>query len=167
LEATLAQATETDFAAYARLSESEQKVLEEVLASIPDDILATSDRQSINSRIKNRLQREGILDSGGPLGMGEIPAVAFVGRAVGCLASSYVALRGISNNKPADLIADSIARAIADCATGDLDAVKADILTYQEQVASALKALGLPSLGAALLAGNSGQYVRGSARLDR
>ena len=162
----MAQATESDFAAYGRLSEAEQKVLEEALAAIPDDILATSDRQSIDSRIKNRLQREGLLDSGGPLGMGEIPAVAFVGRAVGCLAARHVTLRGISNNKPSDLIAQSIARTVADCVPSDADAIKADILTYKNQVAGALKALGLPSLAAALLAGNSGQYVRGSASVD-
>jgi hypothetical protein len=81
--------------------------------------------------------------------------VAFVGRAVGCLASGYVSLRGISHNEPADTVADSIARAVADCVPGAIDAIKSDILTYRIQVAGALTALGLPALGDALLADHS------------
>lgn len=153
----MTQAKETDFASYARLSESEREVLEQTLASIPEEILSTGDRQSIESRIRNRLQREGLLgtgEAGGPLGVAEIPAVAFVGRAVGCLAAGYVSLRGISHNKPADTVADSIARAVADCVPSDIDAIKSDILTYRNQVAGALTALGLPALGDALLADN-------------
>lgn len=153
MEATVTQAKETDFASYAQLSESEQEVLKQALESIPEDILAMSDRSSIDSRIRNRLQKEGVLDSGGPMGLGEIPPVAYVGRAVGCLASSYVTLRGISNNKPADAIAESIARAVAGCVSGDSNEVKSDILKYRNQVASALQALGLPALADALLAG--------------
>ncbi|MGH4012366.1 MAG: hypothetical protein ACRDSL_00185 [Pseudonocardiaceae bacterium] len=154
----MTQAQETDFASYAQLSASEQEALEQALASIPDDILSTGDRQSIESRIRRFLQQEGVLntgDSGGPLGVAEIPAVAFVGRAVGCLASSYVTLRGISHNKPAYTVAESIARAVGECVQGGTDAVKADILKYRSQVASALTALGLPALGDALLAGHS------------
>lgn len=154
----MTQAKETDFASYARLSEPEQEVLEQALASIPDDILSTGDRRSIESRIRRRLQQEGVLDTeeaGGPLGVSEIPAVALVGRAVGCLASNYVSLRGISHNKPAEAVAASIAGAVAGCVPGDTDAVKSDLLKYRSQVASALTALGLPALGDALLAGGS------------
>ena len=53
--------------------------------------------------------------------------MAFVGRAVGCLASGYVSLRGISHNKPADTVADSIAGAVADCVPSAIDAIKSDI----------------------------------------
>lgn len=154
----MTQAGATDFASYAQLSESEQEALERALASIPDDILSMGDRPSIESRIRSRLQREGLLntgDVGGPLQVGKIPAVASVGRAVGCLASSYMSLRGISHNKPAEAVAESIARAVAECVTGGADAVKSDILKYRSQVASALTALGLPALGDALLAGDS------------
>jgi hypothetical protein len=45
----------------ARLSESEREVLEQALASIPEEILSTGDRASIESRIRNCLQREGLL----------------------------------------------------------------------------------------------------------
>lgn len=152
MEATVTQAKSTDFASYAQLSESEQEVLEKALASIPDDILATSDRQSIESRIRNRLQREGVLDTSGPFQSGELPAVAFVSRAVACLASSYVALRGISNNQPAAVVAASIARSLAGCVSGGADAITADILQYRNQVGGALEALGLPALRDALLA---------------
>lgn len=144
---------ETDFASYARLSEAEQKVLEEALSAIPDDILSTGERPAIESRIRNRLKREGLLTEA-PLGMGEIPPVAFVGRAVGCLAASYVTLRGISHNKPAEAVADSIARAVRECSSGTADAIAADLLKYRTQVAGALTALGLPALGDALLAGH-------------
>lgn len=150
----MTQAQETDFASFARLSESEQKALEQALSAIPDDILSTGDRPAIESRIRNRLKREGVLTEA-PLGMGEIPAVAFAGRAVGCLASSYVTLRGISHNKPAEAVAESIARAVADCVTGTAEAIKSDLLTYRVQVASALTALELPALGDALLADHS------------
>lgn len=145
------QAKQTDFARYADLSQSEQKVLEEALASIPEDILSTGERPSIESRIRNRLQREGMLNTAGPLGIGEIPAVAFVGRAVGCLAASYVALRSISHNKPASTVAESIARSLGDCVQGGTDSIKSDILRCRDQVAGALRALGLPALGDALL----------------
>ena len=148
----MTQAKNTDFASYAQLSESEQKVLEQALSSIPDDILATGDRPSIESRIRNRLQREGLLDTEGPLQTGETPAVAFVGRALACLASSYVALRGISNNQPADVVAESMARSVAGCVPGGADAIKADILQYRSQVGRACEALGLPALRDALLA---------------
>lgn len=148
----MTQATETDFASYARLSESEQKVLEQALASIPDDILSTGDRPSIESRIRNRLQKEGILQTGGPLQMGEIPPVAFVGRALACLASSYVTLRGISNNQSAEAIAESIARTLVGCVSGDFEAIKADILQYRKQVGCALESLGLSALRDVLLA---------------
>ena len=150
----MAQAEETDFASFARLSESEQKVLEQALSAIPDDILSMGDRPAIESRIRNRLKREGALTEA-PLGMGEIPAIAFAGRAVGCLAASYVTLRGISHNKPAEAVAESIARAVADCVTGTAAAIKSDLLTYRVQVASALTALELPALGDALLGGHS------------
>ncbi|MGH3874856.1 MAG: hypothetical protein ACRDSR_25690 [Pseudonocardiaceae bacterium] len=90
--------------------------------------------------------------------------MAFVGRAVGCLAAKYVSLRGISHNKPADEVADSIARAIGDCVPGDTAAIRSDILEYRTQVAGALTALGLPSLGDALTVVESGGlYERGSA----
>ncbi|MGH3914356.1 MAG: hypothetical protein ACRDTC_13270 [Pseudonocardiaceae bacterium] len=154
MEATVAQVTETDFASYARLSESEQEVLEQALASIPDDILSTGDRPAIESRIRNRLEREGILTTGGPLQMGEIPAVAFVGRALACLAGSYVTLRGINNNQPADAVAGALARTLAGCVSGNVDAIKADILQYRSQVGRACEALGLPALRDSLLAGD-------------
>jgi hypothetical protein len=150
----VAQAQETDFASFGQLSEAEQNALEQALSAIPDDILSTGERPAIESRIRNRLMREGVLTDA-PLGLGEIPAVAFAGRAVGCLAASYVALRGISHNKPAEAVAESIARAVADCVTGTADAIKSDLLTYRVQVASALTALELPALGDALLAGHS------------
>lgn len=70
--------------------------------------------------------------------------MALVGRAVGCLASNYTYLRGISQNKPPDEVAESIARAVAECAEGGIDAIKSDILKYRSQVARAFKALGLP-----------------------
>ena len=159
VERTMTQAKQTDFARYADISEAEQKVIEEALASIPDDILSTGERPSIESRIRNRLDREGLLTASGPLGMGEIPAVAFVGRAVACLASSYVSLRGIGHNKPSSTVAESIAKAVGDCVQGGTDAVKADILKCRDQVASALRALGLPALGDALL-GDDVQMVR-------
>jgi hypothetical protein len=159
------QAQKTDFASYAQLSESEQKVLEQALGSIPDDILSTSDRGAIEARIRKRLQEEGILkteEAGGPLGVAEIPPVAFVGRAVGCLASSYISLRGISHNKPAEEVADSIARVVRDCVSGGTDALKSDILQYRNQVAGALTALGLPALGDALrVVESGGVYERG------
>lgn len=163
----MAQAQKTDFASYAQLSESEQEVLEQALRSIPDDILSTGDRGAIESRIRRRLQEGGVLktgEAGGPLGIAEIPAVAFVGRAVGCLASKYMFLRGISHNKPADEVADSIARAVVDCVPSDIDAIKSDILQYRRQVAGALTALGLPALGDALrVVESGGVYERGSA----
>lgn len=167
MEATVTQAQKTDFASYAQLSESEQEVLEEALRSIPDDILTMGDRSAIESRIRRRLQEGGVLktgEAGGPLGVAEIPAVAFVGRAVACLASRYAYLRGISHNKPADEVADSIARAVGDCVQGGGDAIKADLLEYRIQVAGALTALGLPALGAALrVVESGGVYERGSA----
>lgn len=165
----MSQAQNTDFASYAQLSESEQEVLEQALRSIPDDILSTGDHSAIEARIRRRLQEAGVLktgEAGGPLGIAEIPAVAFVGRAVGCLASRYMNLRGISQNKPADAVADSIARALGDCVPGGIDAVKSDILEYRVQVAGALTALGLPALGDALrVVESGGVYERGSANL--
>lgn len=151
MEATVTQAKKTDFARYPELSESEQKVLEEALASIPEEYLATGERPPIESRIRRRLEREGLLDTAGPMDMGEIPAVAYVARAVGCLAVSYVQLRSISHNKPASTVAESIAKALSDCVRGDIDAIKTDILASREQVAGALSALGLPALGDALM----------------
>jgi hypothetical protein len=159
METTVTQAQQTDFARYPELSNSEQKVLEEALASIPDEILSTGERAPIESRIRRRLEREGMLTAAGPLGTGEIPAVAYVARAVGCLAASYVPLRSISHNKPASTVAESIAKAMADCVHGDLDAVKADILAHRDQVAGALGALGLAALGDALL-GDDAQIDR-------
>lgn len=152
VEATVTQAMKTDFAYYAQLSESEQEVLEQALASIPDDILSTGDRQSIESRIRNRLVKEGALAPPGPLQATEIPPVAFVGRALGCLASNYVALRGISNNQSTDAVAQAIARIVAGCVSGDADAIKADVVQYRSQVGRALEALGIPALRDALLA---------------
>jgi hypothetical protein len=167
MEATVTHAQKTDFTSYAQLSESEKKALEQALGSIPDDILSTGDHSAIESRIRRRLQEEGVLKAGGaggPLGIAEIPAVAFVGRAVACLASRYMNLRGISHNKPAQEVADSIARAVADCVEGGTDAIKSDILEYRSQVASALAALGLPALGDALrVVESGGVYERGSA----
>ncbi|MGH3941437.1 MAG: hypothetical protein ACRDTG_22955 [Pseudonocardiaceae bacterium] len=84
--------------------------------------------------------------------MGEIPPVALVGRALTCLASSYVSLRGISNNQSADAVAGALARTLAGCVLGDVDAIKADILLYRSQVGRACEALGLPALRDALLA---------------
>ncbi len=159
MEKTVTQANKTDFAVYAQLSESEQQAIEQALAAIPDDVLSTGDRPSIESRIRNRLQREGFLGEAGPLGMGEIPPMAFVGRAVGCLATNYVTLRSISHNKPASVVAESIAKAVGDCVRGGTDAVKADILACRDQVASALRALGLSALGDALL-GDEAQVQR-------
>ncbi|MGA9312886.1 MAG: hypothetical protein WBV74_21330, partial [Pseudonocardiaceae bacterium] len=69
---TMTQAQETDFASYAQLSEPELEVLDRALASIPEDILSTGDRPSIESRIRRRLQEEGFLKmgaAGGPLGV--------------------------------------------------------------------------------------------------
>lgn len=157
--AGVTQAKKTDFARYAELSQSEQKALEEALASIPDDILATGERSPIESRIRKRLEREGLLDTAGPLGMGEIPAVAYVARAVGCLAVSYVQLRWIGHNKPASTVAKSIAKQLADCLHGDIDTIASDIMACREQVAGALSALGLPALGDALL-GDEAQIDR-------
>ena len=155
----MTQAQETDFASYAQLSEPELEVLERALASIPEDIIYTGDRPSKESRIRRRLQEEGFLKmgaAGGPLGVAEIPPIAFVGRAVGCLASNYVYLRGISQNKPPDEVAESIARAVLECVPSDINAIKSDILKYRSQVARAFKALGLPALGDALCAADSG-----------
>jgi hypothetical protein len=151
LETTVTEAKQTDFARFAQLSETEQKVIEEALASIPDDILSTGERPAIESRIRNRMQREGLLEEAGPLGVGAIPPVAYVGRAAACLAASYVALRGIGHNKPASTVAESIAKALGDCVPGGVDAMKSDIMKCRDQVASALRALGLPALGDALL----------------
>jgi hypothetical protein len=163
----VAQAQKTDFASFAQISESEQEVLEQALRSIPDDILSTGDRSAIEARLRRRLQEAGILETGeagGPLGVAEIPAIAFVGRAVGCLAARYLNLRGISHNKPAEEVADSIARAVGGCVPGDTDAIKSDLLKYRNQVAGALTALGLPALGDALCVVESGGvYERGSA----
>ncbi len=155
----MTQAKQTDFARFAQLSEAEQKVIEEILASIPEEILSTGERPPIESRIRNRLQREGMLEAAGPMGMGTIPPIAYVGRAAGCLAASYVALRGISHNKPASSVAESIAKALGDCVPGGTEAVKSDIMLCREQVASAFRALGLPSLGDALL-GDEDQITR-------
>lgn len=155
----MTQAQGTDFASYAKLSEPELEALDRALTSIPDDILSTGDRPPIESRIRRRLQEEGFLkmgEAGGPLGVAEIPPIAFVGRAVGCLASNYVYLRGISQNKPPNEVAESIARAVAECVPGDIDAIKSDIIEYRTQVARACKALGLPALGDALCAADSG-----------
>ena len=91
--------------------------------------------------------------------MGEIPAVAYVARAVVCLAASYVPLRSISHNKPASTVAESIAKAMGDCIRGDTDTVKSDILACRNQVAGALGALGLAALGDALL-GDDAQIDR-------
>jgi hypothetical protein len=163
----VAQAQKTDFASFAQISESEQEVLEQALRSIPDDILSTGDRSAIEARLRRRLQETGILETGeagSPLGVAEIPAIAFVGRAVGCLAARYLNLRGISHNKPAEEVADSIARAVGGCVPGDTDAIKSDLLKYRNQVAGALTALGLPALGDALCVVESGGvYERGSA----
>lgn len=163
----MARAQKTDFASYAQLSESEQEALEQALGSIPDDILSTGDRSAIESRLRRRLQESGALkmgDEGGPLGVAEIPAVAYVGRAVGCLASRYMSLRSISHNKPADEVAASIAQLVAGCVSGDADAIKSDLLTYRSQVAGALAAIGLPALGDALRVTESGGvYERGSS----
>jgi hypothetical protein len=159
METTVTQAKHTDFARYADLSETEQKVLEEALASLPDDILATGERAPIESRIRKRLEREGLLAATGPLGVGEVPAVAYVGRALACLALSYVPLRSIPHNKPASAVAESIAKALDNCVRGDIDSIKSDILACREQVAGALRALGLPALGDALL-GDEAQIVR-------
>ena len=155
----MAQAQGTDFGYYAQLSEPELETLDRALASIPDDILSTGERPSIESRIRRRLQEEGFLQmgaAGGPLGVAEIPPIAFVGRAVGCLASNYVYLRGISQNKPPGEVAESIARAAVECVPGSIDAIKSDILKYRTQVARAFKALGLPALGDALCAVDAG-----------
>jgi hypothetical protein len=62
-----------------------------------------------------------------------------------------VTLRGIGHNKPSSTVAESIAKALGDCIQGDTYAVKSDILKCREQVAGALRALGLPALGDALL----------------
>jgi len=155
MEKTVTQAKQTDFARFAELSESEQKVLEQALSSIPDDTLSIGERPSIDARIRRALEREGMLTAAGPLGMGEIPAVAFVGRAVACLAVNYMALRGIGHNKPASAVAEAIAKALGDCVPGDPDAVQADIMTCRNQVAGALGALGLSALGDALLGDES------------
>jgi hypothetical protein len=169
MEATMTQVQKTDFASYVELSESEREALEQALESIPDDILSTGEHSAIESRIRRRLQEAGVLGTGevgGPLGIAEIPPVAFVGRAVACLASRYMNLRGISHNKPAHEVADSIARAVGDCVSGGTDAIKSDILKYRSQVAGALKALGLPALGDALCVVESGGvYEKGSADL--
>jgi len=151
MEITVTQAKKTDFARYPELSDSERKVLEEALASIPDDILSTGERGPIESRVRKRMEREGMLTAERPLDVGEIPAVAYVARAVVCLAMSYVPLRSISHNKPASHVAESIARAMGDCVRGDLTAVKSDNLASREQVAGALGALGLAALGVALM----------------
>lgn len=162
----MTQAQGTDFASYGKLSEPELEALDRALASIPDDILSTGDRPAIEARIRRRLQEDGVLktgEAGGPLGVAEIPAVAFVGRAVGCLATNYSYLRGISQNKPPDEVAESIARAVGECVPGGIDAIKSDILEYRSQVARAFKALGLPALGDALCAVDSGGlYEMGS-----
>jgi hypothetical protein len=151
VEPTVTQAKQTDFAKYAQLSESEQKVIEDTLASIPDDILSTGERAPIESRIRNRLQREGLIEAEGPLGMGTIPPVAYVGRAVGCLAANSLPLRCILHNKPASAIAESMAKVLGECVPGGTEAIKTDILACREQVAGALRALGLSALGDALL----------------
>lgn len=151
MEPTVTEAKQTDFARLGQLSEAELKVIEEALASIPDDILSTGERPPIESRIRNRLQREGLLEAPGPMGVGEIPPIAYVGRAAACLAASYVALRGISHNKPASTIAEMIARTLGDCVPGGVDAMKSDIMNCRDRVASVLGAFGLSALGDALL----------------
>lgn len=167
MEETVTQAQKTDFASYAQLSESEQEALEQALRSIPDDILSTGEHSAIEARIRRRLQEAGVLktgEAGGPLGIAEIPAVAFAGRAAACLASRYMNLRGISHNKPAHEVADSIARVVADCVPGGTDAIRSDILEYRTQVAGTLAAIGLPALGDALrVVESGGVYERGSA----
>jgi hypothetical protein len=90
--------------------------------------------------------------------VGQIPPVAYVGRAVGCLAATYVSLRGISHNKPAKVVAESIARTVGGCVPGDVDAVSSDILTYRKEIAKSLSAIGLPALGDALVAKDAGTY---------
>lgn len=155
----MTQAKQTDFARFAQLSETEQKVIEEALASIPEDILSTGERPPIESRIRNRLQREGMLEAPGPMGMGEIPPMAYVGRAAACLAANYVGLRCIPHNKPATTVAESIAKSLGDCVPGDVDVMTADIMQCREKVAGALGALGLASLGDALL-GDEAQTAR-------
>lgn len=147
----MTEAKQTDFARFGQLSDAELKVIEEALASIPEDILSTGERPPIESRIRNRLQREGLLEAASPMGMGEIPSIAYVGRAAACLAAAYVALRGIPHNKPASTVAESIAKAVGDCIPGGVDAMKSDIMACRDRVASALGALGLPALGDALL----------------
>jgi hypothetical protein len=159
MEPTVTAAKQTDFARLAELSEAEQKVIEEALASIPDDILSTGERPAIESRIRNRLEREGLLEAAGPMGMGAIPPIAYVGRAAACLAASYVALRCISHNKPASTVAESIAKALGDCSPGGVDAMTADIMQCRDKVASVLGALGLSALGDALL-GDDEQVAR-------
>jgi hypothetical protein len=144
---------------YAQLSESEQKVLEGALASIPEDVLSTGERSPIESRIRNRLQREGLLETEGPMGMGTIPPVAYVGRAVGCLATNYLPLRCILHNKPASAIAESIAKVLGNCVPGGVEAIASDIMACREQVAGALRALGISALGDALL-GDDDQIAR-------
>ncbi|MGH4025527.1 MAG: hypothetical protein ACRDRV_13215 [Pseudonocardiaceae bacterium] len=112
------------------------------------------ERPAIESRIRNSLKREGVLPDA-PLDVGEIPAVAFAGRAAGCLAANSATLRGISHAKSAEAVAESIARVVKDCVKGPVEAIKADLLTYRVQVASALTAIELPALGDALLADHS------------
>ncbi|HET9255396.1 MAG TPA: hypothetical protein VFO16_09370 [Pseudonocardiaceae bacterium] len=147
----MTQAKQTDFAKFALLSEAEQKVIEEALAALPDDILSTGERAPIESRIRRRLEREGLLETEAPMGMGAIPPVAYVGRAVGCLAANYLPLRCILHNKPASEIAESIAKIVAECVRSGTEAIKTDIMACREQVASALGAFGLTALGDALL----------------
>lgn len=150
----MTQTTETDFARYSQLSEAEQNALNEALASIPDDILSTGDRPAIETRIKRRLQREGLLptDEAGGLMPGTIPPIAYVGRAAACLAANASNMRSISHNKPADAVAESIAQSISGCVSGGAAAIKADIMRHRKEVAAALTAVELPSLGAALVA---------------
>lgn len=151
----MTQAQGSDFAKFGELSEAELEAVEQALASIPDDLLSTGDRPAIESRIRRRLQESGVLgteDTGGPLGVAEIPPVAFVGRAVGCLATHSSTLRAISHVKRSAAVAEAIAQTLGSCVRGGTEAVAADLLTYRKQVARALTAIELPALGDALLA---------------
>jgi hypothetical protein len=55
-------------------------------------------------------------------------------------------------------VAESIARVVADCVPGGVDAVSVDILTYRKEIAKSLTAIGLPALGDALTAKDAGTY---------
>jgi hypothetical protein len=143
-----------NFDAFDALSDEEFGALQSTLESIPPEMLESGDSDAIETAINERLVKEGIVTPD-DFRARVIPAVILAARIVACLASSYVALRGLSTNQPPDQIAAAIASAVAGCVTGGgASAIKSVILRYRSQIARGLRAIGLAGLANALLAGS-------------